>query len=323
MARLSHRTSLVDLFEYQDYRAYLRDFYQFQKQRSSAYSYRAFAQRAKLASPNYLKLVIDGARRVTEKNLPQFLRGLKLNSFEAEYFRHLVLFQESQDSETQALSAREMTRLRTRSHRVAHELDRSRHDYFKHWHHVAVREMVMLDDFRDDPEWIARRLGFKITPSEASESIELLLTMGFIRREVVLQPVIAPELTPGAPLTQARFKYSVDEPLVTTIDETTSHLIRGFHRQFIELSSHSLNNDALSAREVSSLTLAVPKSKVPEIKKALRDFRKELNRAFSDASGNEEVYHLLINFFPLTQASPEFPLPTPASSTQNEESKYA
>jgi hypothetical protein len=322
VARRSHPTALVNLFDYQDYRLYLRDFYHLQKQRSATYSYRAFAQRAKLASPNYLKLVIDGARRVTEKNLPQFVRGLKLTAFEAEYFRHLVLFQESQDSETQALSAREMTRLRTRSHRVALELDRSRHEYFKHWHHVAIREMVMLQEFRDDPEWIARRLGFKISPLEAQASLELLLSLGFVQRERIDPLAIDPELTAGAPSALPSFRYSVDEPLITTIDETTSQLIRGVHKQFIELGSRSLNNDSLESREVSSLTLAVAKSKIPAIKKALRDFRKELNRAFSEPTGNEEVYHLLINFFPLTQSNSPLPLPT-TSESRNNKDKYA
>lgn len=89
----------MDLFRYENYRTYLKDFYESQKEKNRSYSYKVFANRAKLGSPNYLKLVIDGDRRITEKNLSGFIRGLGLKSNEAEYFTLLVHFQESTDPE--------------------------------------------------------------------------------------------------------------------------------------------------------------------------------------------------------------------------------
>ncbi len=83
-----------NLFDYFDYREYLQDYYQFHKKRNSSYSYRLFARKAKLGSPNYLKLVVDGKRRITDRTLFQFARGLGLNRDEEKYFRELVLYQE-------------------------------------------------------------------------------------------------------------------------------------------------------------------------------------------------------------------------------------
>lgn len=50
-----------DVFEYLDYRAFLRDYYAERKQ-SRGLSFRSFSKRAGLGSPNYLKLVMEGAR---------------------------------------------------------------------------------------------------------------------------------------------------------------------------------------------------------------------------------------------------------------------
>jgi uncharacterized protein (TIGR02147 family) len=56
------KDSPVDVYRYLDYRAFLRDFYEAKKAKSRTFSYRAFSKRAGVASPNYLKLVIEGQR---------------------------------------------------------------------------------------------------------------------------------------------------------------------------------------------------------------------------------------------------------------------
>src|SRR5476649_2790081 len=89
--------SAPNLFDYFDYREYLHDYYLFHKKKNSAYSYRLFARKAKLGSPNYLKLVVDGKRRITDRTLYQFARGLSLSRDEEKYFRELVMYQEVSD----------------------------------------------------------------------------------------------------------------------------------------------------------------------------------------------------------------------------------
>ena len=91
MGEIAREQSSPNLFDYFDYREYLHDFYQFHKKRNSSYSYRLFARKAKLGSPNYLKLVVDGKRRITDRTLCQFARGLGLNQDEEKYFRELVM----------------------------------------------------------------------------------------------------------------------------------------------------------------------------------------------------------------------------------------
>ena len=54
--------SNVDIFQFLDYRTYLRAFYDAEKASSSTFSYRAFSMRAGLASPNHLKRIMDGER---------------------------------------------------------------------------------------------------------------------------------------------------------------------------------------------------------------------------------------------------------------------
>ena len=54
--------SNVDIFQFLDYRTYLRAFYDAEKAASSSFSFRAFSMRAGVASPNHLKRIMDGER---------------------------------------------------------------------------------------------------------------------------------------------------------------------------------------------------------------------------------------------------------------------
>lgn len=270
----------MNIYQYSDYRNLLKDFYTDQKNRNTSYSYKVFANKAKLGSPNYLKLVIEGARRITDKSLPNFIRGLKLAPREAEYFKALVQFQEASDPEARRNYEVELRQIRDRNTRLAKEIEAEKLEVVRSWRYLTILEMVLLDDFSDDPHWIAKRLRGKISPSQAKESLELLVRLGFLKIE------------------DGKYRPSVS--LITTSDEIYNKAVRDCQKQFIELGVESLLNDDLERREIGGLTLAVSKDSVQDIKKAIKEFRKEINRVYSRDKGNTDVYHLSINFFPLT-----------------------
>jgi uncharacterized protein (TIGR02147 family) len=86
---------MKSIYHYRDYRQALADFYHMRKQDSSAYSYASFSLKAGLASPNYLKLVMDGKRDLTVANIHTFAKALDLRGSDVEYFEALVLENQS------------------------------------------------------------------------------------------------------------------------------------------------------------------------------------------------------------------------------------
>ncbi len=83
--------SAPDVCMYQDYRAYLRDFYDVKKASDTSFSFKRFSESAQLASPNYLKLVMDGERALTVSNIHRFAEALELTFEGTQYFEALVL----------------------------------------------------------------------------------------------------------------------------------------------------------------------------------------------------------------------------------------
>ncbi|MBI1861957.1 MAG: TIGR02147 family protein [Deltaproteobacteria bacterium] len=270
-----------NLFDYFDYREFLQDYYQFHKKRNPAYSYRLFARKARLGSPNYLKLVVDGKRRITDRTLYQFARGLSLSRDEEKYFRELVLYQEVSDPDSKEQHLRSLLKYQEKQ-RVAIPLKAERLKFLLDWHHSVIRELAVTKGFKEDPELIAKRLGKKITPEQAKESLELLLRLNLLFRG------------PSGRLEQR-------EPLLATSDEVPSHVNRGLHRTYLRKAINSIFSVPISKRELSGLVVAVPSNRLKDVKEEIKEFRKKLNRKYGMEKDPDEVYFIGLYLFPLTQ----------------------
>jgi uncharacterized protein (TIGR02147 family) len=272
--------SAPNLFDYFDYREYLHDYYLFHKKRNSAYSYRLFARKAKLGSPNYLKLVVDGKRRITDRTLYQFARGLGLSRDEEKYFRELVMYQEVSDPDSKELHLRSLLKYQEKQ-RTPAPLRGDKIKILLDWHHAVIRELVATKDFQEDAAWVAKRLGNKITETQAKESLDLLLRLQIIRRN-------------------ENGNLEQSEPLITTTDEVPSHVLRSLHRTYLRKAINSIFSVPLERRELSGLVLAIPNHRMKEVKEEIKEFRKKLNRKFGLDRNADEVYIVGMHLFPVT-----------------------
>ncbi len=53
------------IYEYSDYRQYLKDYYERNKAYNASFSYMYLAQKARINSPSFFKSVMDGKRNLT------------------------------------------------------------------------------------------------------------------------------------------------------------------------------------------------------------------------------------------------------------------
>ncbi len=168
--------------EFDDYRAYLRAMIKFLKATQPKFSYRYFSRIAGFSSPNFLKLVAEGQRNLSERSISKFARGLGLEPHEQDLFSDLVKLE-------QARSDRERNqayqRLRRRS-RERHPRARLEETYFKVlslWYTQPIRELTQSADFKEDPSWIARRLSPCIRPADAQRALQMMLEVGLLVRD--------------------------------------------------------------------------------------------------------------------------------------------
>jgi uncharacterized protein (TIGR02147 family) len=283
-ARHAPRKVDVSVFDFLDYRAFLRAYYDAAKRTRAGFSYRLFSQQAGLKSPNFLKLVIDGERNLGPESVERVSQALGLGASEAHYFADLV-------SSGQAESALERSRAferiaASRRFRSARRIDALVLDYLSHWYHPAIRELAARSDFSEEPAWIARTLHPQIRPSEAKRSLKLLLDLGLLCR-----------LPSG--------KLGRGEPTLTTEHEVSQVGAGNFHRQMMERAAESIATVPRQERDLAALTVCIGPTTAQLVKKRIHEFREALADLCDADPEPTRVYQLNLQWFPLSMAPEE------------------
>lgn len=276
------QSSETNIFDYSDYRKFLSDYYIQKKNNNSTYSHRVFARQAGLSSPSHLLMIIKGERNLSQKTIPKFAEGLKLTIKEKKYFELLVLYTQTEELQLKAKYFAEIISMKATISGL-YKLEKDKFDFISQWQTVAIYVMLDFKNFRPDPQWISRRLRNKITPAQAQETLERLLNLKMIEPD----PVKGYRQITGA---------------ITVADDTRSMAVFDFHQSMIKLSYEALKNDPITQREMASVTISIPKDKLPELKEKIRAFRKEINQLASSYTDPEELYQLSIQLFALTSS---------------------
>ncbi len=277
------RPGTLEVFAYLDYRAFLRDYYLEKKDRRGL-SYRAFSRRAGLRSPNYLKLVIDGERNLSDEMAARFAKAVGLDGDGAAYFVELVRFSQARTTPERNDSYARLTGYR--GYRKAQALELAHAAYHSTWYLPAIRELAARRDFREDPAWIARTLLPSITKAEAASALSTLFDLGLLTRD-------------------ERGSIALGEPLVSTGAETRGLHIRNYHRTMMECAVTSMDTVPASDRDISSLTLCLSRDGLLRLKQRIQRFRRELLELATLEEDPEQVVQVNFQLFPLSRARKE------------------
>ncbi len=271
----------VCVFDFLDFRAYLRAYYEAAKKRRGGYSFRTFAKRAGLKSPNFLKLVMDGQRNLGADSVARFAEALDLQGEEQEFFADLVAFAQADNNPEKHRVFERIAA--SRRFRNARRIDSMVHEYLSHWYHPVIRELVARRDFDRDPRWIASTLRPEISPRQAAQSLSLLLELGLVREHAETG------------------KLELHNPTLTTEHEVTSLGAANFHRQMMERASDSIDTVPAALRDLAALTVCVTPNVAGEVKRRIHQFREALTELCDAEAEGNIVYQLNVQWFPLTR----------------------
>jgi uncharacterized protein (TIGR02147 family) len=269
---------MASVFEYSDYRHYLRDYYERHKAVNPSFSYRYLAQKAGVNSAPFFKFIIEGKRNLTKATILQTCVGLKLSDREAEYFENLVFFNQAK---TLAEKNYYFERLvESQKHRSVEKIREDQFEYFSEWYHCVIREVVCMIDFKDDYAMLAKFLKPSITPKEAAKSVKLLLSLGFLNR--------------------VDGRYCQANPVLSTEYGLVSHQIINFQITMLNKAIAAFDQCKMEERLTSATTFAVSRETYEKMVKKLRTVRIELLELARGEVEPDRVYELTLNLFPLT-----------------------
>lgn len=278
----------VDPFQYADYRKLLAAYYHHKKHSREGFSFRLFARKVGLRTPNHLKLVIDGQRNLTDAMAMRYAKAMGLVGEQAEFFLQLVAFNQAKTSTEREERYKQLRAFK--GYRKAQKIDVAHSEYYANWWLPAIREMVLQRNFRLDPEWIGKQLIPPISKEDAAKAISTLLQAGLLAQQ-------DPE---GTPYQQ--------QAVLTTGAETAGVHVALFHKAMMQKAAESIDAVRPPDRDISSLTFCTSKDGLAKIKARIQEFRKELIALMCVEDQGEQVVQLNMQLFPLTQ---------PASNDEN------
>ena len=219
--------------------------------------------RALKVDPSLLSKILRGKRRISRSLLPQLVQKLDLSPTEAE--RYLAA---AGRTDTPAPSYKQITL-----------------DHFhliSDWYHYAIFELVTVKGFQQDFRWIARALG--ITVPEAQAAVERLFRLGLLK--------------------DADGGWVQSEDNITTIgNEFTATALRRMQKQILEMGVLALENTPVEERDQTAITMAVDSRLLPDAKKRIKKFRRELCDLMQKDRDRDSVYHLAVSLYPVARTA--------------------
>ncbi len=293
--RKGENTSLTgigpNLSDYMIYRKFLSDWYQYRRSLSRKdihpYNYAMFSAAADIKSPNYLKMIIEGRRNLSEEMVIKFSKALGFSKEQYNEFHLLVLFDQATDPATRNFHLKELSDFRVQSQLRKGQIDKKVWDKMPNWVTWILYAMLDLGGINFNPQQIRGLLRGKASESEIEEALQSLIDSG----EAVVDESTG-SLKKG--------KIFVGPP-----DEVPVALVRKLQSQLMYLGLESLFQDPPTEREFGSLTLSLTKEEFEEIRFKLRQLRKQLNKDNSIkrmTSRGERVYQLNLQLFPLSDS---------------------
>lgn len=260
-----------EIARYTSYRAFLRDFFDYKKSLRAGFSYRQFAGLVGLKSPNYLQLVIQEKRNLTETTGRRLAEALKLSKNEVQYFEAMIRL-ENAENDSDRIKAQKNLHANLKK-LLARFVAEDAQEILHKWHYLLIREMVSLRDFEASGSYISKRLQGIVSVDEAEKAFAFLLKSGY--------------------LTHKNGRYEQAEPVLDTgLDIFNHSFMQEYHAQTLKAWAQNIDKLGYHHQELGILNIPLPKEKLPELQEKIRQFQDEIMGWAQNFKDNDELVQL-------------------------------
>lgn len=264
--------------QYDDFRVFLKDVYDYRKTLHKKYSYRSLAQELGFEASNFLHLIITGKRNLSLDAIHKIKNHFNWTAQHKKYFHFLVLCNQSNEVTEKQKYKTELEKILGKNRQM---LSEDQYAYFSMWYLPVLKELVALKGFVSNLNWISKKLKPRVPEDSLRKGLAILERLNMIR--------------------QIKNKWQQTSEHLTTPIEITSDLIHNYHKQMLELSHNALNLPA-QVRDVSAMTMSLSKKQFEWLKQRVVDFRDEIQQELQGMKDDPTlVAQLNIQIFPVTE----------------------
>lgn len=269
----------LTLYDFADYRAYLKDWYRRQQESERKISYRRLAADIGFKSPGHFSLIVNGKANLSLKIMDRFIRYLGLTKKEAEYFQALVLYNQAKVIEEKK---RYFERMMSFKQFRVRSIDADQYEFLEKWYYMAVREVLAIHPFKNDYAALAQMIEPAITAEDAKRAIETLKRLGLITRD-------------------AQGRYLRVDTVLASGPEAPALATHTFLNQALDLAKAALDRIPREERFLAATTVSVSKGTFEEIREEVRNFRKRILEMAQRDPHPDRIYQFQFHVFPLSK----------------------
>ena len=264
------------IFEYTDYREWIRDAFDDFKQRKTVISWRYMAMKLG-ADPGNLLRVSQGKIHLTLSLVKPMAEFFELNEKETAYWTELVCFGRAK---TDAEALNHYEKMQVLKGIPLKRLAKKELEFYRHWYCNSIRSIIGICKFKDDYEGLAESCTPPISVDEAKSAVKLLYDLNMISRD--------------------RDGYwKVNDTFVSTGGNWRSEAVRTFQKETIRLAGESLERHNPPQRDISTVTMTFNMDDIALIREKIKEFRSELLRMSQEGDGDDTVFQLNVQLFPI------------------------
>lgn len=294
-------TSEPFLASYNDYRMYLSDWIEHRKTQQRGFSLRWLNARCQFSSPSYIQAILMRRRALTIEGASQVSAALKHSEFESDFFRLLVVNNNTRDEKERTQTQQDLDYLRKIS--CVKEIGRECRAFLSRWENIAI--YCFLSDRTEAIGFnrIVKKFEKRMTRETVKETLRVLVYIGFAQFE---------EDSLGE-----RF-YSCSNDCILANKKISKADLNTFHKQILDCAAYMMNearekemsqtalvhgasaSDDLTT-EFNGTTIRTSADRICEMRHYLAEVRSQFLARFYDATG-DDVFHLETMLLPLTQS---------------------
>lgn len=276
---MKEKMSRISIFDYLDYRLFLKDAFARLKEEDPSCTYRKIASRLGLGSIGHITWILQGKRNLTLKKAGRFAELLNLNNKEEEYLKALISYTNTRSHAEKIESFERIASAQKSQKRI---VNKEQYEYWSKWYYSAMRELVAIHKISSDYKEAARLLIPRITPAEAEKALKLLERLGFI-------------------VLDKRGYYRRVDKVLTINAEWGVLAVRQHQIEILELAKHGLEEIPREDRDISSITMSMSRERFEQVRLMMQEFREQLITLARTDPHPQRVYQVGLQVFPLSK----------------------
>jgi len=266
------------IFNYDNYRIFLKDYFDAKKKEKTSFSQRYFAKKAGFNAHNFCTLVLEGKRNLATESIHKIIMGIGLKIKAASYFENLVYLNQATTIADKELYFQRLKKISNKTQ--FYQLHKDQFFFYEKWYYPVIRELMTLMKWNGDYSVLAQSVRPPISTSEAKHAAELLLITNMVIK-----------YENGGYALSNEFVTSAGVPEFIKIKARRDVLLKGIE---------TIDTIATHEKYVSYSTVTMNKALYEEVREILDEARQKILSLVKNNSSADEIYEVVFQVFPVS-----------------------